>query len=77
MNSTGTRGYAPVHYANNLGGKRMNLEALAEIRNANVCMVGIFRKLAERRITETQAIVLIGKEIRRQITALKELKEVV
>ncbi len=77
MNNTGTLGYVPVHFANRRGGMRMNLEAIAEIRNANVCMVGIFRRLAEKRITETQAIILLGKEIKRQIKALKEIKEVV
>ncbi len=75
MRSTATRGYVPALYASRRGGMRMNQEALAEIRNANVSMTGILKRLASKDINERQAIVLFGIEIKRQKKAWDEMKE--
>ncbi len=48
-------------------------EEVAEIRNAHLCMAGIMRKYIAKKITIEQAMILIGKELKRQGDCLKML----
>jgi len=50
-------------------------EAIAEIKNANLCMVGIIRKYIKKLINGEQALIMITKELKRQGEYLKILEK--
>jgi len=50
-------------------------EAIAEIRNANLCMAGIIRKYIKKIINSEQALIMITKELKRQGEHLKTLEK--
>lgn len=53
----------------------LHKEEIAEIRNAHLCMAGIIRKYIAKKITIEQAMILMGKELKRQGDYLKMLGE--
>ncbi len=52
----------------------INKEAVAEIRNSNLCMAGIIRKFIKKLINGEQALIMITKELKRQGEYLKILE---
>lgn len=53
----------------------LHKEAIAEVRNANLCMAGIIRKYIKKVINGEQALIMITKELKRQGEHLKLLKD--
>ncbi len=49
-------------------------ECMAEAINANVCMFGLIRKVAKQAINETQALIEIVKQLKRQKDEFKKLQ---
>lgn len=55
---------------------KLFLECMEQIRNANVSMFGILKKISKKELTESQALIEIGKELNRQSTYLQQMKKI-
>jgi hypothetical protein len=49
---------------------------MEQIRNANVSMFGVLKKVSKKELTETQALIEIGKELNRQSIYLQQMKKI-
>ena len=53
----------------------LQIECLSEIRNAYISMCGILRRISRKNLTDTQGLVEIAKELRRQRDNFEMLKK--
>ena len=77
MRSTGTLGYAPVHFASRREVMRMETpqrEALEIVRSATENMRDVLKKVAKSVINERQGLLEVGEQIKKQLEAFAKLK---